>query len=331
MPIEGSTFGKIVSGLRSLRPQPPRAEEIEQPVLPPVEVQEGPAGSKRLIDPAEHAEIIAEAKLVARRYRALTGGPLGITGEVAEYEAVRLLGLEIADVRQDGYDAVRVSEDTKYKLQVKGRCFLDDSKRSQRVGGIKLKKEWDGVLLVLMNGDFEPLEIYKANRPEITEALTKPGSIARNVRGSLAVSQFKSIGWRVWPSTPDVPKPSPRPDPIRGHVKRSDEMLLVAYFLSRCGSGPKRTKPPAQLGVSSWDAVYPLFYDHLGEGRTYRAFRNSLQTTRDVFDHHVDNGRIGFRKPLGNSEQTMLDKWQGSDCADLWDEVRPYFNPSGRG
>jgi hypothetical protein len=61
----------------------------------------------RTIDLDELAVIIADAKAVARRYRKLTGRPLGITGEVAEYEAVRLLGLRLADVRQDGYDAVR--------------------------------------------------------------------------------------------------------------------------------------------------------------------------------------------------------------------------------
>jgi hypothetical protein len=36
-------------------------------------------------------ELLAEAKRLAKEYRALTGRPLGVTGEVAEYEVARLL------------------------------------------------------------------------------------------------------------------------------------------------------------------------------------------------------------------------------------------------
>ena len=35
-------------------------------------------------------EILREAKKLAQRYRAVTGKPLGITGEVAEYEAAHI-------------------------------------------------------------------------------------------------------------------------------------------------------------------------------------------------------------------------------------------------
>ena len=37
-------------------------------------------------------EILRQAKKLAQEYRALTGKPLGITGEVAEYEAARTWG-----------------------------------------------------------------------------------------------------------------------------------------------------------------------------------------------------------------------------------------------
>jgi hypothetical protein len=102
--------------------------------------------------------IIADAKAVAQRYRKLTGRPLGITGEVAEYEAARLLGLRLADVRQHGYDAVSEAGESVRKLQINGRCLLDNGKRSQQVSAIKLEKDWDGVLLVLMDEEFEPLQ-----------------------------------------------------------------------------------------------------------------------------------------------------------------------------
>lgn len=55
------------------------------------------------------------------------------------------------------------------------------------------------VLLVLMNEEFETLEIWEAERSVVMQALTAPGSKARNGRGSLAVSKFKQIGKPVWP------------------------------------------------------------------------------------------------------------------------------------
>lgn len=143
-------------------------------------------------------QILSEVKALAREYRQLTGKPLGITGEIAEYEAARILGVELMAARQAGYDATEVANDTTRRLQVKGRCLLDGSKRSQRLGAIRLEKEWDAVLMVLLNKSFDAIEIYEAERPAITAALTAPGSRARNERGELTVSTFKSIGALRW-------------------------------------------------------------------------------------------------------------------------------------
>lgn len=141
--------------------------------------------------------VIQEAKKVAKQYRQLTGKPLGITGEVGEFIAANLLGLELTEARQPGYDAI--SRDGR-RIQIKARCVLPDSSKSQRVGRIKLDHEWATVILVLMNADFEPIEIYEAKRTDIERELTKPGSKARNERGALSVSRFKAIASRVWSS-----------------------------------------------------------------------------------------------------------------------------------
>ena len=47
----------------------------------------------------EIEEILTTAKDLAARYRKLTGKPLGITGEVAEFNAAKLLGLELAEAQ----------------------------------------------------------------------------------------------------------------------------------------------------------------------------------------------------------------------------------------
>ena len=149
----------------------------------------------RTLDLEEIGEVICAAKKAAKRYYQLTGRPLGITGEVAEYEAARLLELDLEKVRQAGYDATRKDGS---KAQIKGRRILGGS-QSGRLGSIKLDKEWDVVVLVLLDENFDPIEIYQAQRPEITKALKEPGSKARNERGQLSISKFKSIaGDPVW-------------------------------------------------------------------------------------------------------------------------------------
>ena len=83
---------------------------------------------------------------VVREIRTLTGKPLGTTGEVAEYEAARLLGVELTPARQAGYDAIRASDGWRY--QIKGRYLLPACKPGQRLGSIRVEKEFDAVLMV---------------------------------------------------------------------------------------------------------------------------------------------------------------------------------------
>ena len=145
-------------------------------------------------------DILGSAKRLAKRYHTLTGRPLGITGEVAEFEAVRLLRLERSPVRQAGYDAIRRRRGRITKLQVKARCILDPSKPGQRIGQIRLDREWDRILLVILDRDLNPVEMHEAGRAAVTRALLRPGSKSRNKRGALALNQFKRIGRCVWPS-----------------------------------------------------------------------------------------------------------------------------------
>ncbi|HEY5085907.1 MAG TPA: hypothetical protein VII66_00985 [Gemmatimonadaceae bacterium] len=146
------------------------------------------------------AALLADIKRVAQRYYQLTGRPLGVTGEVAEMEAVRLLRLRPATVRQPGYDAEGpMREGRRVRFQIKGRCMVDKVKATARLGAIDLSKPWDAVLLVLMDADFATTAIYRAERAAVEAALTAPGSKARNERGQLSISKFRAIGIQVWP------------------------------------------------------------------------------------------------------------------------------------
>jgi hypothetical protein len=146
-------------------------------------------------------EVLGEAKRLAQEYHRLTGKPLGITGEVAEYEAARILGVELTPARQAGYDARDKMNGTERRLQIKGRCLLHNRKPSQMLGSIRIDKEWDAVIMVLLNQNFDAVEIWEADRVAIETALAAPGSKARNERGAMAVSKFKSIGKLRWKSS----------------------------------------------------------------------------------------------------------------------------------
>ena len=145
--------------------------------------------------------ILCEAKKLAQEYRALTGKPLGITGEVAEYEAARLLNVQLGPARQKGYDAVENAGGKIRRVQIKGRCILHGCKPGQRLGKIDVKKEFDAVLMVLLDENFNATHIYEAGRADVIQALTAPGSKSRNERGALGVNRFKAIGRLRWSVT----------------------------------------------------------------------------------------------------------------------------------
>jgi hypothetical protein len=144
-------------------------------------------------------EILQQVKKLAQEYRALTGKPLGVTGEVAEYEAARLLGLELTTARHEGYDAVERTNAGSRRLQIKGRCLQAHSKPGQRLGRIDVRKDWDAILMVLLDANLETIEICEADRGAVLDALSAPGSKARNERGALGINKLRAIGRLRWP------------------------------------------------------------------------------------------------------------------------------------
>lgn len=102
--------------------------------------------------------ILCQAKKLAQDYRSLTGKPLGITGEIAEFEAARLLNVTLAEARTPGFDATEQVNGKVRRLQIKGRCVLPGCNPGQRLGSIDIKKEFDALLLVLLDENFEVLQ-----------------------------------------------------------------------------------------------------------------------------------------------------------------------------
>lgn len=141
--------------------------------------------------------LISQARQLAADYRRAMGKPLpGISSEIATHDAIRLLELEPAEDGAGGYDAIDPARDN-LRIQIKSRTIFDESKSGQRLGQIKVDQPWDAVVLVLMDEDYRPNEIYEAEREELLEYMDKSSS-SRARRGALSIARFKIIGRLVW-------------------------------------------------------------------------------------------------------------------------------------
>ncbi len=139
--------------------------------------------------------ILARIKPLAAEYYRLTGKPLGVTGEIAEYVAAEKLGLTLTPARTEGHDALRGRK----RIQIKGRAYGKNAKPGQRISRIRLNASCDSVLLVLLDSEtLEPNEMWEAPYRKVCKCLSRPGSKAR-ARGALSVNTFKAIARRVWP------------------------------------------------------------------------------------------------------------------------------------
>lgn len=149
-------------------------------------------------DRAQVLEVVEQAKKLAVQYRQLTGKPLGITGEIAECEAAAILGLDLHAARTAGFDATEMRDGVAIRVQIKGRVIANPKKIIGRVGGIDLSQPFDVVQLVLLDSDFNAFAIWEAERSAVESLITRPGSKARNERGSVGITQFKAIARLRW-------------------------------------------------------------------------------------------------------------------------------------
>jgi hypothetical protein len=150
--------------------------------------------------PARIKEILAAVKPLAAEYYRLTGKPLGVTGEIAEYVAAEKLDLVLAPARTSGHDAIRRTPAGDVRIQIKGRAFGKESKPGQRLGRIKAGADCDTVLLVVLdNTTLEPVGMWEAPYKIVIARLAEPGSKARNFRGALSVGDFKRLAKSAWP------------------------------------------------------------------------------------------------------------------------------------
>ena len=141
-------------------------------------------------------KLIAETRRLAAEFRRSTGQTLPVSGEIARYDAARLLGLTLCDERTGGVDAIGTGQREGQRIQIKSRIITSEKKSGARIGQLNTNGEWDTVMLVIMDSNYEPCGIYEAEREELQEALSEHST--RSSRGALSVSKFKIISWLAW-------------------------------------------------------------------------------------------------------------------------------------
>lgn len=143
-------------------------------------------------------KLIAEARRIAAAYRRATGRSLaGVSAEICQHDAARLLDLELCQPPAGGYDAVGRGARAGRRIQIKGRAIFDETRGGHRIGQLRLEREWDSVVLVLMDENFEPFEIHEAERADIERDLETSAS-RRRARGAMSVARFRHLGRLVW-------------------------------------------------------------------------------------------------------------------------------------
>jgi len=140
-------------------------------------------------------KLMQETRQLAARYRRTTGSTLPVTGEIARYDAARLLGLQLIEDPGSAIDAIGRGELKNRRILIKGRAIFDTARSSPRIGQLNPQQDWDLVVLVLFDEHYEAEEIYQASREQITEALAGKGT---KKRGAMSIAQFRIIGHRVW-------------------------------------------------------------------------------------------------------------------------------------
>jgi len=162
-------------------------------VMPPVGCNKMTASAT----PYSVDKLIEQARQLATDFRKTTGKSLpGVSNEIAEYDACKLLGLELTEDRSEGFDAERITANGPKQVQIKARSIFNDNYRGQRLGQLKLDKAWDSVVLVLMDENYQPFDIYEATRDDIMINLNENPKQLK--RGAMSVAKFRNIATLIW-------------------------------------------------------------------------------------------------------------------------------------
>ena len=143
-------------------------------------------------------KLMDETRRLAAEFRRATGQTLPVSAEIAKFDAMRLLGLRALPQPLAGVDALGGEDHPDRRFQIKGRVIFNESKSVHRIGQLNVDGEWDVLVLVLMDENYQPLEIYEMDRATVVEALDGSDEKKRSKRGAMSIAKFKALGRRAW-------------------------------------------------------------------------------------------------------------------------------------
>ena len=143
-------------------------------------------------------KLIAETRRLAAEYKRSTGQSLPVSGEIARHDAARILDLTLCEPRVGGVDALGTGKREGQRIQIKSRILTEHSKAGARLGQLNTDSDWNTLLLVIMDENYEPCEIYEAAREDIAREIDEAAGSKRAKRGALSVAKFKNISWLIW-------------------------------------------------------------------------------------------------------------------------------------
>ena len=134
-------------------------------------------------------QLVDQVAALAVLYRKRFGKSLGVTAEIGEYKAAKLLNLRRAEGNiNKGFDAYDSGDK---RVQIKTRI---SSGKAHRTGLFK-NFEFDYALLVLLSENYDLLKVYRAEPKQIEKALKEQSYD----RPSLPIRKFVAIGGLVYP------------------------------------------------------------------------------------------------------------------------------------
>ena len=136
-------------------------------------------------------KLMSETRRLAVEYRRTTGSTLPVSADLAHYDAMRILGMQKPEEVLSGVDAIHNG----LKILIKGRVIFSSAKKGLRIGQLNVNGQWDAVVLVVFNDEYQPQTLYQASRGSLEESL-KQGS--KNARGALTLDKFKALSEIVW-------------------------------------------------------------------------------------------------------------------------------------
>ena len=119
--------------------------------------------------------LMEQTRLVAADFHKSTGQALPVTAELARFDAIDKLCLQKLD-GELGVDAIDAS-DSQEKYLIKGRVIFKGGKARQKLGQLSLEGDWEFLLMVLYDADYQLTQIFKIDRKTIEQELNLPNEI----------------------------------------------------------------------------------------------------------------------------------------------------------